>query len=104
MFFIRDVKVTDDDIITKTEIKVPPGAKYRLEEGTCSRIVTKGTYYVHWLDKIDQTDVVCTANMDGNCIVNTAHPVYIINNRTTEIMSATIYDLNNVIEHYRKLL
>ena len=104
MFYTKDVEISNSDIFNSYNETIPAGAKLMLEEGTCARLVTNEKYIIHWYNKINIDELVCTKTFIGNSIINTSYPVYIINNQTTKNLNVDIYDLNDVIEFYKEIL
>ena len=102
MFYTKDVDIDDSEIFNTYEEILPPGVFTSLDEGTCSRIITDGEYYIHWFDKINTSDLVCTKSFVGNSIINTSHPLHIINKSNTKSLNIKVVDLNNVIDFYKE--
>jgi len=98
--------VAHKDYIKSEEIELESKLQFvgrkDLSEGTCAYIdnLTDERVMIHWHDKLDSNKIVSTAQLSRPMIINTAHPVTLVNLGDKSAVIDYI-DLNTVIESYK---
>jgi len=98
--------VAHKDYIKPEEIELETRLQFTgrkdLSEGTCAYIdnITDERVMIHWHDKLDTGKIVSTAQLSRPMIINTAHPVTLVNLGDKSAVVEYI-DLNTVIETYK---
>ena len=100
--------VAHKDYIKSEEIELESKLQFvgrkDLSEGTCAYIdnLTDERVMIHWHDKLDSNKIVSTAQLSRPMIINTAHPVTLVNLGDKSAVIDYI-DLNTVIESYKTI-
>lgn len=98
--------VAHKDYIKSEEIELESKLQFvgrkDLSEGTCAYVdnLTDERVMIHWHDKLDSNKIVSTAQLSRPMIINTAHPVTLVNLGDKSAVIDYI-DLNTVIESYK---
>jgi len=98
--------VAHKDYIKSEEIELESKLQFvgrkDLSEGTCAYIdnLTDERVMIHWHDKLDSNKIVSTAQLSRPMIINTAHPVTLVNLGDKSAVIDYV-DLNTVIESYK---
>jgi len=100
--------VAHKDYIKSEEIELESKLQFvgrkDLSEGTCAYVdnLTDERVMIHWHDKLDSNKIVSTAQLSRPMIINTAHPVTLVNLGDKSAVIDYI-DLNTVIESYKTI-